>query len=406
MTSDSTQTNGPILLQASCVYVGGVLIGLTLVSFPASSAVLKGIHHFSDIQYGAIYLPQLIMAIVGAVLGGVVETTVGLKRMFLASLVAFACAQGLLALSAGLPTSAALVAIMMATGCFGFGFGFGGGPLNAFAVLLFPRRTGAAVTALHMCAGAGLTVGPFFFATLAAHHDWIFGPLSLLLVSVVLLALTTSLPFPRSAMSKSKTETAPLHPGLTLFFWASAICAVLYSISEGIFSNWLILFLHDDRHFSDYNAAAALSIFWLSITTGRLLATMLAIKIPPLVFLTILPCLMTTAFLLLPHINSVRTGFGAFAFAGLSCSAFFPMLVGFSASRFPMAVSWIASMLTAAMMVGVGIGSYVIGALHGLLSISQLYTYAVVAPLSALIIVAVANRLGSRKSARVQSFRK
>jgi MFS family permease len=397
MKQNATRTRGALVQQSFCVYVGAFLIGLTLVSFPASSAIIKSIHHFSDAQYSSIYLPQLIMAIIGAVLGGAAEVTVGLKRMFLASIVAFACAQGLLALSALLPTSAALVAVMLATGCFGFGFGFGGGPLNAFAALLFPRRSGAAVTALHMCAGAGLTVGPFFFATLAAQHHWLIGPLSLFLISIVLLGLSILSTFPHSEMAKSTPVNSHSHPGLTAFFWACAICSVLYSISEGIFSNWLLLFLHDDRHFSEYNAATALSIFWLSLTLGRLLATMLAIHIRPLIFLIVLPCFMAIAFFLLPHINSVAAGFGAFAFAGLSCSAFFPMLVGFSASRFPRAVSWIASMLTAAMMVGVGIGSYAIGALHGLLSISQLYTYAIAAPLTALIIVAVASRLGSRE---------
>jgi predicted MFS family arabinose efflux permease len=99
---------------------------------------------------------------------------------------------------------------------------------------------------------------------------------------------------------------------------------------------------------------------------------------------------MTSAFLLLPHVGSVFSGWGAFAFAGLSCSAFFPMLVGFTASRNPAAISWIASMLTAAMMVGVGLGSYALGALRSVMPISALYTYAIAAPLGALSLVLVA----------------
>jgi hypothetical protein len=47
-------------------------------------------------------------------------------------------------------------------------------------------------------------------------------------------------------------------------------------------------------------------------------------------------------------------------------------------------------MLTAAMMVGVGLGSYALGALRSVMPISALYTYAIAAPLGALSLVLVA----------------
>jgi hypothetical protein len=58
------------IIAVAAVYLSALLQGLTLVSFPALSSVLKEMHGFSDAQYGAIFLPQVACAIIGAVAGG------------------------------------------------------------------------------------------------------------------------------------------------------------------------------------------------------------------------------------------------------------------------------------------------------------------------------------------------
>lgn len=378
---------------ALAVYGGGFVIGLTLVSFPASSAYLRQLHGFSDAQYGAIYLPQLIAAIAGAVGGGWATGRLGLKRMFAVSLVAFALAQGLLGVSASLSPDRALIAIMAATACFGFGFGFGGGPLNAFAVLLFPRRATSALTALHMLAGAGLTVAPFYFATLAAAGQWRWGPGTLVAITLCLIALTLTARFPVMARDERDVQASP---GRSVFFWICASIAILYSIAEGIFSNWAIIFAQEERGLDPATAALALTAFWGSITAGRLIASFVAARVGPQTILLALPVAMAAVLLALPQTRDGTDVIIGFAAAGLACSAFFPMLVAFAAGPFPAAVSWIASMLTAAMMVGVGVGSYGIGALKGSGSIASLYQVAVAAPLAALLLVAVARARARR----------
>jgi predicted MFS family arabinose efflux permease len=106
-----------------------------------------------------------------------------------------------------------------------------------------------------------------------------------------------------------------------------------------------------------------------------------------MILLYVLPVLIAAAFISVSHIHSSATALTSFAFAGLACSAFFPLLVGVTAARFPNDVSWIASMLTAAMMVGVGMGSYAIGALRHTFSITQLYQYSSACPLALLLLL-------------------
>lgn len=391
-------TNRDRTAAATCVYLGGFIIGLTLVSFPASSIVLRTAHGFSNAQYGAIYIPQLAAAVLGALGGGAASRVISLRAMFLAALGCFCAAEILLALSLGAAPTVALAMIMAATAAFGFGFGFGGGPLNAFAALLFPERQGSAVTALHMCAGAGLTLAPVYFAALADEGLWVAGPISLAATSAMLLALALVTRFPAPA-PPSAGEPAMRHPGRSLFFWMCAGAAMLYSVAEGTFSNWAILFLTEERGLEPARAALALTCFWAALTAGRLLATVIAARIPPTTFLLTLPVLMMGTLFTLPWIDGPITAYAGFAMAGLSCSAFFPMLVAFTAGRSPDAISWIASMLTAAMMVGVGIGSYAVGALRGNAPIAALYGEAVLAPLLCLACV-VASIVLMRRTAR------
>ena len=96
-------------LSIGSLYLAGMLQGLTLVSFPASSAVLKQMHGFSDAQYGAIFLPQVALAVIGALGGGALAARLGLKALLGGALLINAVSQLLLAGSMLLPPAAAFV---------------------------------------------------------------------------------------------------------------------------------------------------------------------------------------------------------------------------------------------------------------------------------------------------------
>ena len=374
------------LLHAISVYSGAVLLGLTLVSFPASSAFLRTSLGISDVAYGSIYLSQLVTGIVGALLGGVAVQRIGLRAMYLITLAFFALSQILLASSSGAGGGIALILLMCATACFGFGFGFGGGPLNAFLPLLFPRRANVAIVALHMSAGAGLTIGPFLISMLVAHRRWLLAPLGLGILATLLFSFTAGLRLPAAPGGGPAASIWPA-PGRTPFFWGTAAMALLYSIAEAMFSNWCVLYLVEEKQIPAQIAALALTCFWGSLTLGRLLVSVGVLWLRPAFLLFVLPLLIAVAFIGVSGVHSPTTALLGFALAGFACSGFFPLLVGVAVAPFPRDVSWIASMLTAAMTVGVGIGSYAIGALHHALSITVLYRYSVIYPLAVLVLL-------------------
>src|SRR5262245_6122547 len=74
--------------EVGAVYGAGLLQGLALVTFPAASAVFtdRAAYGLTTGQYGLMFAPQTIMAILASLLGGRIERRWGEKRVFLTGL--------------------------------------------------------------------------------------------------------------------------------------------------------------------------------------------------------------------------------------------------------------------------------------------------------------------------------
>src|SRR6478672_13208326 len=83
------------------VYGAGVVQGVALVAFPASSAILTSPQYYdlTSTAYGALFLPQAVAAIVAALSGASLIRRAGIKRTFLAGLVGDVVAMSLLVTS-------------------------------------------------------------------------------------------------------------------------------------------------------------------------------------------------------------------------------------------------------------------------------------------------------------------
>jgi fucose permease len=394
-------------LAIGSLYLAGMLQGLTLVSFPASSAVLKQMHGFSDAQYGAIFLPQVVFAVIGALGGGALASRLGLKSLLAAALLINAVSQLLLAGSMLLPPATAFIAVLLGTACLGLGFGASGAPLNGLPPLFFPARRDTALVALHTLLGLGLAIGPLVASPFIMAGRWAGFPLLLASLCVLLAAAAFVQRFPRDGEERMPTATGPMaacdpmplpamtlrdHPVRTTGFWLFTVIAVLYAFAEGTFGNWAVLYLQDVKHLPETVAASALSVFWAAMVGGRLLTSVLVLKLAPRYIWLSLPWLMVIAFLLLPYADTPLRGIAGFALAGLACSAFFPLSIGLASQRFEKHVPWVSSMLIAALMVGVGLGSYVIGLLRDAVAMEQLYRLSTCYPIAVLLLGIVVVR--------------
>jgi predicted MFS family arabinose efflux permease len=380
------------------LYLAAVAQGLTLVSFPASSVLLTQTHGFTAAQYGAIFLPQVAAAVLGALAGGSVAARIGLAPLLRIALAVNALSQLLLLGSAGLAPQPALIVIMLGTASLGAGFGLSGAPLNGLPPRYFPRHGATAIVAMHTCLGLGLALGPIAANLYIDAGHWSGFPLSLALLTLALACAPLRDPAPAAASAPTPgaaAASAELRPTRTTTFWLYLAIAVLYAFAEGTFSNWTVLYLQEAKRLPQSVASGALSAFWAAMVTGRLLASLLVLRVAAARIWLSLPLLMVVAFLLLPFAHTPALGIGLFALAGLACSAFFPLSVGIASERFQAQGPWVASMLIAALMVGVGLGSYTVGLLRHVYRMETLYRLSIVYPLVVLVLAALALRAGT-----------
>jgi MFS family permease len=323
-------------LVVGTVYGTALLQGLAMVSFPASSTVLTGTLGLSSAQYGAIFLPQVALAIVGSIGGGTLAQKWGLKTLLALALMANAASQVLLAATMWVAPALIYPAVLLGTASMGLGFGISGAPLNSYPPLFFPEKSDTAVVALHSILGAGLALDPVLVAPFVARDAWVGFPLLLAALCALILLATALLPLPEDETAdKATSSPRPVRTGL---FWMFVVAAVAYAFAEGTFSNWAVIYLHEARGVPEATAGIAL-----------------------------------------------------FALAGLACSSFFPLAVTLISRAFPDHVAWASSMMIAALMVGVGGGSFIFGPLQSAFSVETIYRlstlYPVLALIAALIVV-------------------
>ena len=140
------------------VYGAGLAQGLALVSFPAASSILTSPtgYDLSTVQYGLMFLPQVVLAITAAALSPVWARRWSLQRVLQAGLIANLLAMLLLVASQVVATSAAAYPILLcATAALGFGFGSTVPALNTFAEHLDPARQDRSVLTLNALLGTG-----------------------------------------------------------------------------------------------------------------------------------------------------------------------------------------------------------------------------------------------------------
>ncbi|MBX7081861.1 MAG: MFS transporter [Nannocystaceae bacterium] len=363
-------------------YVAGALQGLAVVTLPASASVVHGQLGLDDARYGALFLAQTATAIAGALAAGAIARAAR-ARVPLSALLAFALAAHAVALASLVAATvvAPLPACLLAAAALGLGFGVGAVPLNALPAAVAPSRRPAATVAMHAMVGSGFAIGPAIVGLALAHDRWSLAPLVLAVVTLAVAAavLRTRMPTPPSPPATATTAHARRLGTL-------GAIAVAYALAEGTLSNWITLFLHDGRGVDGPLAALALSGFWAALAGGRLLASVVLRRTSAFSLWQALLSLMALVLAALPAVQGPASGIVAFIVAGLATSAVFPLTVALAGERLGLRSETAASVSTAALMTGVGVGSFVIGALREALGFDTLYRLGALYPLLALVL--------------------
>jgi fucose permease len=367
-------------LATFAVYAAALVQGLTVVSFPASASILKSLGGLRDADYGAIFIPQMLATILGSLFASRLGKRAASLRMLAISLACSATAAGLLLLVTVLRSFPLALAATFAAG---LGFGLSAAPLNSAPRRLFPAHANSALIALHTVLAGGFALGPLLVSCAITHGAWSYVPSGVAAAGIAIALLAIALPTlgGETLQAEARASAAPRSSGAMFI-----AIAVLYALAEGTFANWAVIYLSEERGVAERWSTFALSMFWCALALGRLVVSVLVVRIPVEVIWRALPVLMTVAFLALPWVSGPVSGLLCFALAGLGCSAFFPLTVSLASEQDGAARA--GSVLTAALMVGVGLGSFAIGPLRGGTSLATLYGLSALYPLGALALCA------------------
>lgn len=349
--------------EIALLYAASVVQGLALVTFPAASTIFTSPDgfHLSSTQYGAMFIPQVVLAILASAFGSRLARRFGLRGVLLLGLCADLLSMALLAVSALLAgTSAAFALLCVATGALGLGFGAAVMALNTLVEGFFPQSADAAVLVLNALLGVGTALAPVLVALFTGLGMWWGLPLLVALLLAALLFATQRAPLQLPYNPAAASGTLPVR------FWFYAAAVLLYGVVETLCGNWSTLYLTLQRNVPASRAALALTAFWVMVTLGRLLVAALERVIAARWIYLALPVLLAAVFQLVAHSGGAVIGIAAFAAAGLACSALLPFSISFAGGEFPSRAATMSGALIAFYQVGYGVAAFGVGPLRQL----------------------------------------
>jgi len=395
--------------EIAAIYVAGVVQGLALVTFPAASTVFTSPQHYglSSTEYGSMFVPQAIMAILAALLGAGLTRRLGIKRIYLLGLAANLVSMALL-LSSQFVMSNGLAAysmLLLATTSLGIGFGLTVPALNTLTAAFFPQKIDSAVLVLNALLGLGTVLAPVFVAIFIGLGIWWGLPL---LSAVSLLSLLLfSLPLP---LQTGTDKTAQGHKGSAILparLWIFAAFAWLYGICETMNGNWASLYMTQKLGASTALASVALTIFWAAVTSGRLLFAVIGRWFSEYRTYHTLPVVVAVAFVAVAFIPEGEPVLGivAFGLAGLGCSALLPLTISFGQKELTAIAASVPGGLIAFYQIGYGIAAFSVGPLQQQagLNLSAIFGSTAIVALAMSVLSFVLARHGEMSSPDLRS---
>jgi MFS family permease len=344
-------------------------------------------------QYGALFIPQAILAIASSLAGPKLACRLGAKTVFLCGLAANLASMALLIASQFIAGdhSLAYPVLMVATSFMGLAFGLTVPVINTCAAAFFPQTADRALLTLNTLLGLGTALAPAFVAAFVGLGFWWGLPILVAILCGGLLLF--SLPLAISAGAQADTKSSGSLPAI---FPAFAAAAFLYGICETMNGNWASILMSNTLGNPATTASLALTIFWGTVTGGRLLFASIDRWVPESLAFRFLPLLIALSFFLIPLLpeKSALPGLAVFALAGLSCSAMLPLIISFGQKQMSTIAASVAGLLIAFYQLGYGIAAFGVGPLENLagLALERIFAFTAIPALALAALVALLSR--------------
>ncbi len=377
-------------LRVLTYYASGFMQGVAFVIIPAASTIFKspGEGGISDAQYGYLTLPMITAAILSTSFLPKFLSYFGRKKVYFLGLAANILYMLFVGLTFFVKQDASMSFFLLMSGnlMVGIAFGLTVAVLNIYTVEVAPQKSDPLLTGLHACLGIGAAMSPqlikFAHSNLGA---WQMGAvLSIVLIAFVIFASLFFLPndsqnTSTSLASLKKSKSSPPYEdgekapwGMWIFLGLIAV----YAIIETTLGFWTSNYLTKEKGLSLQEGLTALSIFWILVTFGRVLASLLTFVINGWYLYLASPIVICGAIAWLVNATDSSTILFIYAFLGLGCSYFFPLSISLAVRTYPQWQEKISGLSIAALMAGVGLCNFIVGTLkeRNYISLDQVFT--------------------------------
>ena len=373
--------------EIAIVRMAAVAQGLALVCVPTLSSVLTDARGFalSQTAYGALFVPQSILAVIFSLAGGGLTRRLGVKRVLVAGLAANAVSMALLTSTAALHAAGKPLIfglLLGATACLGFGFAIVTPALDVLAgAFAPPNATDRAVLIVNALLGAAAALAPLLLTVFVGFGIWWGLPLVAGVAMALLCAVSTRLPFDVVGRSAAVSR-APIPAR----FWLFAGFALVYGVCEQMLGSWAPMYVTRHLRAPASFGLIALTLYWAFAAVWRVVFALAGSVLPSATVFRALPFVLAAAFAalaLLPAGADPLAAATAFAVAGLGISALLPLVISFCEESIADQATAMTSLVFAIYLVGYGLAAFGAGPLQRFVSLPGLYGASAVLALAA-----------------------
>ncbi|MFT5206470.1 MAG: fucose permease [Candidatus Omnitrophota bacterium] len=344
-------------------FVMAFLQGICLPLISASSFIFHSEpYQLSHSQYGLVFLFMVFASLSIALCFRAISRFCGRPLCFLMGWAGHLVFLALLAWSSRFENNsdALFYLLLIANIFFGGGFSLLLTVISAELVDRFPLKREVNLTLLHGILGLGAALSPtlvaYFFNIKLWPSVFLFWCGVMFVVGIATI-VTKTLP----CLVEEPVSNGLPKVRVNILAYGFGLALIVYGTAEAMAANWTILFITQAKQLDFGFASLCLTLFWASVTAGRLCLPLLIKIIPVKILYLNSPWIMAVGLFGLCNSSNTLSIAASIAITGLGCSYFYPLSVSFATQYFDQHREFMISLTLAGLMIGVGIGSSGIG---------------------------------------------
>lgn len=330
-------------------YASFILIGWSGLFVPSLLRILQADFHRSDAEFAVAYLLIAVLFAAGALSSGLIAGRVGRGAVSAAGTLLIAGGFALEAVAPEWPV------FLVGAALTGGGCGVTDAIGSSVIMDLATSESGSDLNRLHVFYSVGALAAPIAIGVLVSLGlQWRLVAAALSVAGVALappLSRAGAIPArpPLQAPSEPAAPAASGLSGLHLALAGLGLAIACYVAAESGVSSWLVDFLADEPMST---ATLALSLFWLGIAVGRMVASRVAGRFDPVRFTATCALAGGIAVLAAVGLASGPLRIGLFLVAGCAFGPVYPMILAVAGSLFPHRAAAVAGIVTSAGVAG------------------------------------------------------